>query len=171
MHLLFTNQKNSEKDEALLHGNTTEPLLSPLKAVRRRVEHLRNHQASPDTPLHTVYLRNGQTKRVRSKHITRALRASCKVLGTELGITYNEISARALRAGGAMALLRARVDPTIIRMRGRWKSWTMIQYLHRSAMDTSSFATRMLEGGNFVISKHATLPDDISSILDPTSPM
>jgi len=42
----------------------------------------------------------------------------------------------------------------------------MIRYLHRSATDTSGFATKMLSGGTYVISAHATLPDDVPSLVD-----
>ena len=166
VHLEFTDQKNGEKGESISHGDTAEEIVTPLKAVRRRVQHLRQHQAPPNTPLHTVFLENSKTTAVRAGDITNALRHSCKCIGKRLGITSSEISARALRAGGAMALLRAKVDPVLIRLQGRWKSWTMIRYLHRSATDTSDFATRMLEGGNYVISTHATIPDDVASIVD-----
>jgi hypothetical protein len=165
VHLEFTDQKNGDKGEAISHGDSAEALVSPLKAVRRRVQHLRLHKAPPNTPLHTVYLHDGTTTNIRSQHITNSLRLSCKAIGHQLGITCKEISARALRAGGAMALLRANVDPVLIRLHGRWKSWTMIRYLHRSATDTSSFATRMIDGGTYVISAHATLPDDVASIV------
>jgi hypothetical protein len=50
------------------------------------------------------------------------LRTSCSVLGASIGIRPSDASARALQAGGAVALLRARVDPTVIQMVGRWKS-------------------------------------------------
>ena len=59
VHLNFTTQKNMEKDEAISHGDTSDPLVSPLKAIRHRVEHLRNVNASIETPLHTVMLSNG----------------------------------------------------------------------------------------------------------------
>ena len=166
VHLEFTDQKNGNKGEVITHGDTHEELVTPLKALRRRVQHLRKHNAPPDTPLHTVYLSNGDTAYVRSCDITATLRLSCKAVGKGLGINGKEISARALRAGGAMALLRANVDPVLIRMQGRWKSWTMIRYLHRTAADTSDFASRMLEGGTYVISTHATLPDDVASVID-----
>ena len=65
-----------------------------------------------------------------------------------------------------MALLRSNVDPVLIRLQGRWKSWTMIRYLHRSATDTSDFTTKMISGGTYVISKHATLPNDVPSLID-----
>jgi hypothetical protein len=165
VHLCFTTQKNGEKGEALTHGDTDDAFISPLKAVRRRVEHLRTHHASPNTPLHTVFLPNGKTTNVRAGMITNALRASCAVLGSDLGISASEISARALRAAGAMALLRAKIDPSLIRLQGRWKSWTMLRYLHRSATHTTDFAQRMMIGGVFVLSQHATLPDDATALL------
>ncbi len=86
-----------------------------------------------------------------------ALRTRCKVLGPALNIQPDEISARAVRAGGAMSLLRAKIDPLHIRLLGRWKSWTMIRYLHRSATDTVGFAAAMLVGGHFTISTHDKL--------------
>ena len=165
VHLCFTNQKNGEKGEAITHGDTDDSLFSPLRAVRRRVEHLRSHRAPPTTPLHTVYI-DGHRKRIRSSHLTKALRASCDVLGAQLGIKPSEISAHALRASGAMALLRARVDSSTTRLLGRWKSWTMLRYLHRSAMHTTDFAQRMLAGGTYVLSKHAIIPDDAKSLLE-----
>lgn len=166
VHLQFTTQKNGIKGEHITHGDTTDELQSPLKAVRRRVQHLRANNAPPDTPLHTVFQENGTTRNVRAADITSLLRQSCKTVGKGLGIASKEISARALRAGGAMALLRANVDPVLIRLQGRWKSWTMIRYLHLSATDTSDFATKMISGGTYVISEHATLPTDVPSIID-----
>ena len=69
-----------------------------------------------------------------------------------------------------MALLRANIDATTIRLMGRWKLWCMLQYLHRSAMDTTTFASRMIIGGNYTISKHASLPlpDDIIPLVEST---
>ena len=101
--------------------------------------------------------------------LTNELRTSCDTIGDDLGLTRKEITARALRAGGAMALLRAKVDTTEIRLMGRWKSWAMLQYLHRSALTTTDFAERMLTGGTFTISRHAKLPlpNDALSFLAP----
>lgn len=168
VHLNFTTQKNGEKGEAITHGDTDD-FISPFKAVRRRIEHLQHHNAPSTTPLHTVYI-NGTTRSVTSGMITNALRESCKVLGPSLGIKSTEISARALRAAGAMALLRARVDPSIIRLVGRWKSWTMLRYLHRSATETTEYAQRMLDSATYVLSTHATLPDDAVSLIQQADP-
>jgi len=45
----------------------------------------------------------------------------------------------------------------------------MLQYLHRSAADTSTFAELMLTGGNFTISMHAVLPTDVLPLLQATA--
>ena len=167
VNLNFTTQKNGERDESITHGDTGDPLLSPVQAVRRRVQHLRHHQASPLTPLFTVFLPAGRRAHVTCHHLTLALRSSCRLIGASLGLTESDISARALRAGGAMALLRADVDPLVVRLMGRWKSDVMIQYLHRSALDTSDLSARMLTGGNFVIPQHQHLPADVAPLLGP----
>jgi hypothetical protein len=168
VNLNFTTQKNGEQNESITHGDTGDPLLSPVQAVRRRVQHLRRHHASPLTPLYTVFLPAGRRTKVTCNHLTLALRSSCRLIGASLGITPSDISARALRAGGAMALLRADVDPMVVQLMGRWKSDVMIQYLHRSALDTSDLSSRMLTGGNFVIPQHQQLPADVALLLGPS---
>jgi hypothetical protein len=168
INLNFTTQKNGERDESITHGDTGDPLLSPVQAVRRRVQHLRRHFAHPLTPLFTVFLPAGRRVNVTCSHLTLALRSSCRLIGASLGLTEADISARALRAGGAMALLRADVDPLVIRLMGRWKSDVMIRYLHRSTLDTSDLSSRMLSGGNFVIPQHQQLPADVAPLLGPS---
>ena len=59
-------KKMETKVRHISHGDTAEALVSPLKAVRRRVQHLRLHKAPPNTPLHTVYLEDGTTTNIRS---------------------------------------------------------------------------------------------------------
>lgn len=93
VHLEFTDQKNGEKGEAITHGDTHHSVVSPFKAVRRRVAHLRQHRAPGKMPLHTVYLDNGQTHRVQSQDITNALHCSCRAIGHNLGVSYKDISA------------------------------------------------------------------------------
>lgn len=158
--LNFTTQKNMEKDQAIAHGDTPDPTLSPLKAILCRVLHLRKHKAPPMTPLFTIFQPNGSSPFVTACLLTTALRASCKILGPSLGIKGSDISARALRAGGCMALMRAGVDASIARLIGRWKSWAMIEYLRYSSLDTSSYAGLMLKHGHFTIPTHQHLPAD-----------
>ena len=164
--LYFTTQKNGERGQAITHGDTPDPVLSPLKAVLRQVLHLRRNNASPDTPLHTAF-DSGQPRPIRASDLTNVLRASCRAMGDTVGLTANKISVRALRSGGCMALLRAGVDPLQAQMMGRWKSWAMLEYLHNEALDTSSFAARMVKGGTFILPKHQTIPSDVLPLVQP----
>ena len=164
--LNFTDQKNGERDQAVTQGDTPDPILSPLKAVIRQVLHLRQNNAPPETPLYTAF-HNGCAHRISAKHLTTALRSSCKTLGPTLGISSRDISVRALRSGGCMALLRAGIDPLHARLMGRWKSWAMIEYLHNSGLDTTSYAGKMLVSGAFTIPQHQKLPADILPLVQP----
>ena len=167
-HLLFTTQKNGTKGQTITHGHTPDPLVCPLKALTRRVCHLRAHNAPPDTPLHQYYHPEG-TANITTKDITASLRKIVKLVGPSLNIYPKDVSARALRAGGAMALLRAGIDPVDIRLQGRWKSWAMMEYLHKDAVDTTPFASAMLHHGHYQIAAHAALPKDILDWLSTTS--
>lgn len=164
----FTNQKNGIRDEDIFHGPTTDPLICPRKAVARRIKHLRANDAPPDTPLHTVFV-DGTAVNISSQSLTQSLRQALGTIGESLNIAPSEISARALRAGGAMALFRANVDPENIQLVGRWRSWAMREYLHRSATDTSSYAQKMLNFGNFTIQRLAPypLPQDALAVIQP----
>ena len=57
----------------------------------------------------------------------------------------NDVSARSLRAAGAMALLVGKVDPDIIQILGLWRSDEMFRYLHLSTEPiTKDFTAKML---------------------------
>ena len=90
------------------------------------MEHLRQHGATPDTHLAAVF--NGAAwSTVRSAKITTALRAATTTMGPQVGFTPEDVSARSMRAGSAMALLMARVDTDTIRLVGRWRSDVMLR--------------------------------------------
>jgi hypothetical protein len=162
--LTFTKQKNGTLGEKLKHGSTGHPLMSPVLAVLRRVCHLCQHHAPPATPLHTVYLPTNKTVNVTSNRLTAMLRCTCRNM-PELGLSPSDISTRALRASGAMALLCARADPLLVQLIGRWKSDAMLRYLHLQATNMHDLATHMLSGGEFKLLPNQTLPPQALSLL------
>ena len=56
------------------------------------------------------------------------LRAATTLMGPKVGFMPEDVSTQSLRAGGAMALLMARVDTDTIRLVGRWRSDVMLRY-------------------------------------------
>jgi hypothetical protein len=106
----YDTQKNAQRNEAIGLGRSGHGACCPVAATAQRVRHLCKNNAPNDTPLGTYYLPNGVSKTVTTDNITKTLRFPLRYFGTSLGITSLDISARSLRAAGAMALLCAHVD-------------------------------------------------------------
>ena len=156
--LEFTTQKNGVRGEVIGLGCSGSPTLCPIVALSRRVLHLRRNNAPLTTPLATFY--NGrQWKNVTPSAITSTLRHAVTFLGPTLGFLAKDVSARSLRASGAMALLCAKVDTDIIRLLGRWRSDEMLRYLHVQAEPIMrDFARRMLNHGDFRLLPNQEVP-------------
>ena len=156
--LTFTSQKNSVRGEIIGLGRSSHLSFCPVVSVARRILHLRTHGAPPGTPL-ASYFRAGTLHHVTPSDITAALQLSVRAIGPSLGFLATDISARSLRAGGAMALLCAQVDHDTIRLIGRWRSDEMLRYLHVQAEPVMRhFARKMLEGGSFTLLPHQDVP-------------
>ena len=130
--LFLSIQKNLVWGESIGHGLSGHPFACPTKSIKRIVERLHHWKASDDTPL-CAYKEAGAWKLIKSTDITKALRTAVKDIGHRYGLCPQDISARSLRASGAMALLLGGVDANTIKLLGRWRSDEMMRYLHVSA--------------------------------------
>jgi hypothetical protein len=156
--LTFTTQKNGVRGEVIGLGRSGNPALCPVLALARRIRHLRTYRAPANTPLAAYFITPAVTL-VRPADITTALRTSTAVIGPSVGFLPADISARSLRAAGAMALLCAHVDTDIIRLLGRWRSDEMLRYLHVQAEPIMrDFSGRMLSGGTFTLLPNQDVP-------------
>jgi hypothetical protein len=163
--LTFDTQKNRTRGEVIAHGRSGHPTACPVATLIRRITHLRAHAASATTPLHS-YWTGIRWIAVTPDLITATLRLSAAQLGPALGFTPSDINARALRAGGAMALLCARIDPNLIQMVGRWRSNAMFRYLHLQAHPLiQDLSQRMLTGGTFALLPDNDLPPHAAALL------
>ena len=147
--LEFTDQKNSNRGEKITQCDSGHPVASATKAIAHQVLHLRSNGAAPDTPL-CAYKHGARWYLVTPPMLTNLLRQAASRVGKEYGIRPKDISARSLRASGAMAMLCAGIDPVKTQLMGRWKSNAMLLYLHvQSPTLVRDFARKMLDGGNF----------------------
>ena len=146
----FTTQKNGVRGEVVGLGCSGDPLLCPVRAAARQLLQAKLAQAPADSPI-CGYPASGAWRLVRPTDITTALRVAVVAVGPALlGFTPADISARSLRASGAMALLCSRVDTDIIRLVGRWRSDEMLRYLHVQAQPVMrDFSRRMITDGDF----------------------
>ena len=144
--LTFGDQKNAVRNEVIGLKISGDTFLCPVKALIRRVLHLRSHGAPLSTPLARVFSQdNIRTRSVTPTVITKTLRDAVRYIGFDLGFLPSDVSARSLRAAGATALLVANVDTDIIRLLGRWRSDEMLRYLHVSSEAMmASYSAKML---------------------------
>lgn len=158
--LTFDKQKHAIRGEVMGHSRSGDADLCPLKCLARRVIHLRAHNAAPNTPLATAFLPSGVTVGLKPADVTDTLRLAVRYLGASaLGFLPSDISARALRAAGANALLCGGVDTDVIRLIGRWRSDEMLKYLHTSAEPLMrDYAKQMLSGGSFTLIPNQDCP-------------
>jgi hypothetical protein len=90
------------------------------------------HGAPPCTPLAT-YFNGTKFVPVSPKAITAVFQQAVQAVGPLIGFLPIHVSARSLRASGAMALLCAHVNTDTIQLLGRWHSDEMLRYLHVQA--------------------------------------
>lgn len=146
--LTFTTQKNGVRGEIVNHGLSGHDLLCPVRSTIRRVLHLRQHDVAPTTILATYV--TTRHKQVQAADVTKLLKHAATTQGAAYGYSPDDISARSLRAGGAMALFNSNVDKDTIQLIGRWQSDAMLRYLHLQAQPVmQGFSRRMLVGGDY----------------------
>jgi hypothetical protein len=145
--LTFTTQKNGVRGETIGHGRSGHPTLCPVAALVRRLLHLRNHGATPATPLNAYRSHPSDAwQYVRPADVTDLLRRAVRLLPPSLtDFSAADISARSTRAGGAMAMLCGGIDSDRIRLIGRWRSDEMYRYLHVQAQPVMSGVAAITE--------------------------
>lgn len=145
--LTFATQKNGVRAEQIGHGNTSHPVACPVRCIVRRLLYLRTLQA----PLTTLLCAVGpQLQPLPSASISTLLRQACLSLNNPSGFLPAHVTARSLRASGATALLNQHIDRNTIQLLGRWRSDSMLRYLHIQAHSVmQNFSNIMLQGGEF----------------------
>ena len=146
--LTFDTQKNGTRNERIGHGCTPHVHSCPVRSVVRRILYLRQHHATADTHLCCC---GPQLQPLPTTVITNLLRqAGLTSPSTSLAIA--DITAKALRATGATALLNENIVGDKIKLLGRWKSDAMLRYLHLQAHHLmQDYSTIMLNGGDYTL--------------------
>jgi hypothetical protein len=159
--LRYTTQMNGVQGQGITLGPTGQRTICPVKALLRRVKHLRANNAPGETPIHAYFEPMSRERRnVYSVQLTCALRAAAAELLSTLGIEPKDISARSLRPGGATAMLCAKNDRDITQLIGRWKSDEMLKYLHvQAASLMADYVRQMFEHGEFLFTSTQDITD------------
>lgn len=156
----LTRQKNGIGNETLSHGRSNHPLCCPVQATIRLLLYHRAQRTPHHLPIASYYTTEiHRLVRVTALDVTSRLKAAATALQPVTGIPAAEISARSLRAGGAMALMCANIDCNVIQMLGRWHSDSMIRYLHVQAQPIiNRLSARMFNDGHYTFLPTETVP-------------
>ena len=147
--LTFTLQKNCVPGEVIALGLSGSSTACGTRAIGRRVAYLRALDAPPDIPL-CAFQQNNTWHVVSETMVTNLLRQAAAIVGPSIGFLPRDVSARSLRASGAMAMMCGGIDSTTTRLRGRWQSDAMLRYLTvQAAPLVADAASRMLHGGDY----------------------
>jgi hypothetical protein len=156
--LTFTTQKNGVRGEVIGLSRSGSPHFCPVLCLVRRSLHARAHNADFTDPI-ARYFHHERWVNITPGDITHTLRSAVTFLGPALGFLATDVSAKSLRASGAMALFCAKVDSDTIRLIGRWRSDEMLRYLHVQAEPVMRhLSPLMLHQGSFVLHPNDDVP-------------
>ena len=147
LQLTFTStEKNNDQVVIIAHARSTDVLCYPVSAPTRQFLLHRSHFG---------HLRLPFDGNVKTSMITHTMHVHAAALDSITGIAPKNLSACSLRAGGVMALLQGGCDPSVIKLLARWKSDTMMQYLHQQSLPVfQNLAAKIFNNGTYTF-----LPD------------
>jgi hypothetical protein len=127
--LKLDNQKNGWKAACIHQETNGEQVKCPVRALARRVLHLRENKANGKTILCKVYKEDGE-RYVCAKDVSASLKVAANLLQYPMtrGIPINSVDTHSLRSGGANALALSGYTDTQIKM-GRWRGKTFKEYI------------------------------------------
>jgi hypothetical protein len=139
--LILSNQKNGLRD-AVLHHDTVEGALCPVKAMARRFASARAASGGRQKALICQF---GPGKHIVARHIGQVLqRAAIRTTIWMEGFALHRIGSHSIRASGAMQLFLNNVSKAKIKKIGRWKSATWLSYIHSQISAVSEGLSRKM---------------------------
>jgi hypothetical protein len=150
--LKLDNQKNGWKGVCIHQHENGDCFLCPVRALGRRVLHIRNNGGTADMFL-SAFWSNGSWKYVTHTNISSGLKMAAAALDYPSckGIPIDRIDTHSLRCGGANALALSGYSDRQIQKMGRWRSATFLEYIKESLFEFSAgMSSSMKRNFNFV---------------------
>ena len=128
--LKLDNQKNGWKGVCVYHEANGDMIHCPVRALGRRVRHIRAGNGHGKTFLSAYFVENRRFD-VTAENVSKALKGAARALAypTTKGIPIERINTHSLRSGGANALALSGYTDTQIQKMGRWRGATFKEYI------------------------------------------
>jgi hypothetical protein len=162
--LKLDNQKNGWKGVCVHQETNGEPVHCPIRALGRRVIHLRQNGAANTSFLSTFY-HEGKKCDVLGEDISKSLKMAATLLEypETRGIPVELVDTHSLRCGGANALALSGYSDTQIQKMGRWRGATFKEYIREQlACYSEGMTTKMKRNFKFV-NVHGNAYHDVTS--------
>jgi hypothetical protein len=165
--LKLDNQKNGWKGVCVHQEHNGELIMCPVRALARRVIHIRQHNSDPTTFLSAFYDK-GTRRDVSDKNISAALKMAALALGYPgRGFPIDRIDTHSLRSGGANALSLAGYSDRQIQKMGRWKGSTFKEYIREELhVFSQGMSTSMKKTFKFVNISGGAYHDVTAAMID-----
>ena len=150
--LKLDNQKNGWKGVCIHQEANGDPHHCPVRALGRRVAHIRRHTPDSSTFLSAFFVDQARFD-VTDKDMRFSLKQAAKALQypEQKGIPIDRIDTHSLRSGGANALSLAGFSDREILKMGRWRSATFKEYIREElACFSEGMSTKMKHRFAFV---------------------
>jgi len=150
--LKLDNQKNGWKGVCIHQHTNGDSYSCPVRALGRRILHIRENNGSQNSPLSAVCT-NGAWTFVTHSHMSSGIKLAAAALDYPAckGIPIERIDTHSLRCGGANALALSGYKDREIQKMGRWRSTTFLEYIREGLFEFSEgMSTSMKRSFNFV---------------------
>ena len=150
--LKLDNQKNGWKGVCIHQETNGEPIHCPVRALGRRIAHIRRHSHDTLTYLSAFYDHNKRYD-VTDIDMRKAIKTAAALLNypTHKGIPIDRVDTHSMRSGGANALSLSGYSDREIQKLGRWRSATFKEYIREElACFSAGMSTSMKRKFNFV---------------------
>ena len=166
--LKLDNQKNGWRGVCIHHEANGNITTCPVRALARRVAHLRRHNAPNDCFLSSFYVNTSKFD-VTDTDVRKSLKQAATILHypSRKGIPIERVDTHSLRSGGANALSLAGYSDREIQKMGRWRSATFKEYIREElACFSAGMSTKMKHKFGFVNIAGGAYHDITSYLVD-----
>ena len=169
--LKLDNQKNGWKGVCIHHHTNGHSHCCPVKALARRVAHIRHNTPDDSTFLSAFFINSTQFD-VTDTDMRKSIKAAATILDypANKGIPIQRVDTHSLRCGGANALSLAGYSDSEIQKMGRWRGATFKEYIRKElACFSAGMSSNMMRQFNFVNIAGGAYHDITPAILHHTT--
>jgi hypothetical protein len=162
--LKLDNQKNGWKGVCVHQETNGNKFYCPIRALGRRVVHLRQHKATKSTFLSTFF-HEGKKCDVIGEDISKGLKMAATLLEypETRGIPIKLVDTHSLRCSGANALALSGFSDTQIQKMGRWRGATFKEYIREQLACYLEGMTKAMKRNFKFVNVHGNSYYDVTS--------